>query len=146
MAKGFIIKLTNKQLLFCNEYLADFNGTQAAIRAGYSKKTARQIAVENLSKPVIKQYISNRVKSKLNDIESRQFRVIEELEKIAFGEVEMSPNDNGAMSPVSNDFKDKIKALYLLGKSATLFVDKIEHSGDVNFNVNIKRSSKRIKK
>jgi phage terminase small subunit len=45
--------LTNKQSRFVEEYLLDNNGTQAAIRAGYSKHTARAIATENLSKPVI---------------------------------------------------------------------------------------------
>lgn len=42
--------LTPKQEQFCIEYLIDFNGTAAAIRAGYSPKTARQIAAQNLSK------------------------------------------------------------------------------------------------
>ena len=42
-------KLTAKQQRFCDEYLIDLNATQAAIRAGYSEKTARQIAAENFS-------------------------------------------------------------------------------------------------
>lgn len=51
-------KLTAKQEMFCLEYLIDLNATQAAIRAGYSEKTAQQVGSENLSKPVINQYIS----------------------------------------------------------------------------------------
>jgi phage terminase small subunit len=47
-------KLTPKQVKFCEEYLIDLNATQAAIRAGYSAKTAQRIAAENLSKLVIK--------------------------------------------------------------------------------------------
>lgn len=47
------MKLTPKQALFVAEYVKDFNGTQAAIRAGYSKKTAAEIASENLTKPHI---------------------------------------------------------------------------------------------
>lgn len=50
-------ELTEKQKRFCNEYLIDLNGTQAAIRAGYSKKTANRIASENLSKLDIQNYI-----------------------------------------------------------------------------------------
>ena len=50
-------KLTPKQEMFCHEYLIDLNATQAAIRAGYSEKTANRIATENLSKPVIKNRI-----------------------------------------------------------------------------------------
>lgn len=46
-------KLTPKQEKFCQEYLIDLNGTQAAIRAGYSLKTSGQIAEENLKKPEI---------------------------------------------------------------------------------------------
>lgn len=49
--------MTDKQLLFCEEYLKDFNATQAAIRAGYSAKTAYSIANENLKKPEIRNYI-----------------------------------------------------------------------------------------
>ncbi len=51
-------KLTAKQERFCEEYLIDLNATQAAIRAGYSAKTAQQIGAENLSKPVISDFIS----------------------------------------------------------------------------------------
>jgi len=45
--------LTPKQRLFVAEYLKDFNATQAAMRAGYSKKTAYSIGQENLKKPEI---------------------------------------------------------------------------------------------
>ena len=50
--------LTAKQKRFCEEYVIDLNATQAAIRALYSEKTARQMGTENLSKPVIKNYIA----------------------------------------------------------------------------------------
>lgn len=50
--------LTDKQIRFCEEYLIDLNATQAAIRAGYSQKTAGQIASETLMKPYIKEYIT----------------------------------------------------------------------------------------
>ena len=49
--------LTEKQKAFCREYVVDLNATRAAIRAGYSQKTARQIATENLSKPAIQEAI-----------------------------------------------------------------------------------------
>lgn len=48
------IPLTAKQERFCQEYLVDLNGTQAAIRSGYSKNAAKEIASENLTKPNIK--------------------------------------------------------------------------------------------
>jgi len=51
-------KLTAKQKLFCHEYLIDLNATQAAIRAGYSEKTAYSIGNENLKKPEIAEYVA----------------------------------------------------------------------------------------
>ena len=51
-------KLTPKQQRFIDEYLVDLNGTKAAIRAGYSEKTARQMASENLSKPYIQEAVA----------------------------------------------------------------------------------------
>lgn len=57
-------KLTAKQQRFCDEYLIDLNATQAAIRAGYSEKTAAVIATENLRKPNIRNYIDERMKEK----------------------------------------------------------------------------------
>ncbi|CCQ72407.1 terminase small subunit [Magnetospira sp. QH-2] len=51
--------LSPKQQRFVEEYLLDLNATQAAVRAGYSERTARQIGSENLSKPDIQQGIAS---------------------------------------------------------------------------------------
>ncbi|WP_336999406.1 terminase small subunit [Pantoea agglomerans] len=58
--------LTDKQEMFCREYLIDLNATQAAIRAGYSDKTANRTASENLSKPDIQNRIAD-LKSQRNE-------------------------------------------------------------------------------
>jgi len=58
--------LTDKQEMFCREYLIDLNATQAAIRAGYSEKTANRTGSENLSKPDIAQRIID-LKSERNE-------------------------------------------------------------------------------
>lgn len=58
--------LTDKQEMFCREYLIDLNATQAAIRAGYSEKTARALGCENLTKPDIQTRISE-LKAQRND-------------------------------------------------------------------------------
>ena len=50
--------LTDKQKRFCEEYLIDLNATKAAIRSGYSKKTAASMGCENLIKPNIQTYIA----------------------------------------------------------------------------------------
>lgn len=59
--------LTDKQDMFCREYLIDLNATQAAIRAGYSVKTANRTAHENLSKPDIQSRIAE-LKTQRNDL------------------------------------------------------------------------------
>ena len=58
-------ELTAKQQTFCDEYLIDLNATQAAIRAGYSKKTAKSIGQENLTKPDIAEYIEQRLSDRV---------------------------------------------------------------------------------
>lgn len=56
--------LTNKQVRFVEEYLIDLNATQAAIRAGYSENSAKEIGCENLAKPKIKPYIEKALKER----------------------------------------------------------------------------------
>ena len=81
------IELTEKQRIFCNEYILDWNGTRAAIKAGYSEKTANVIASENLTKPYIQAYI----KDLQADIEKiagvSRLRVINEHIKLAFSSI-----------------------------------------------------------
>lgn len=76
--------LTDKQRKFCDEYLIDLNATQAAIRAGYSEKTAYRIGADNLRKPQIEEYISKRQKELSRSTEITQEKVIKELAFIAF--------------------------------------------------------------
>lgn len=56
------MELTPKQKAFADYYLETGNATEAAKRAGYSEKTARQIGTENLAKPYISEYIAKRQK------------------------------------------------------------------------------------
>lgn len=67
--------MNDKQKKFCDYYLESGNATEAAIKAGYSKKTARQTGSENLSKPYIKAYIEQRQK----EIESARIASITEV-------------------------------------------------------------------
>lgn len=67
--------MTPKQKAFIHEYLVDFNATQAAIRAGYSKKTSRQIGQQNLSKLVIADEIERLVNERIMGLEEAQFRL-----------------------------------------------------------------------
>ena len=98
-------KLTPKQERFCQEYVIDFNATQAAIRAGYSKKTAHATGQENLRKPIISETIA-KSKAKLADTAGVTVeQITEEFKKIAFGEVSKNLT-----------YKNKIAALENLGK------------------------------
>lgn len=80
-------RLTDKQKRFCEEYVIDWNGTRAAIAAGYSEKVARQIANQNLSKLYISDYIEEIQKdlSKLSGVTA--LRNILELKKIAYASI-----------------------------------------------------------
>ena len=88
------VKLTAKQQRFCDEYLIDLNATQAAIRAGYSAKTAYSIGNENLNKPEIRSYIDQRMAEK-------------EKEEITVGNCVLLLEKDG-VSFVSSDCHDKL--------------------------------------
>lgn len=97
-------KLSDKQELFCNEYIIDFNATQAAIRAKYKENTAKQIGSENLSKPDIRERISELINQQLGTQKDElRLKVINELSIIAFTDVtkdinvvtRLHQNDNG---------------------------------------------------
>ena len=79
-------KLTDKQEMFCKEYLIDLNATQAAIRAGYSKKTAHSIANENLIKPYIQNRISELKEKRSKRVEVDSDYVLKELLNWADGD------------------------------------------------------------
>ena len=72
-------KMTAKQMRFCDEYLIDLNATQAAIRAGYSEKTATVIGSENLTKPYIREYIDKRLAEKEEALVAKQDEVMKYL-------------------------------------------------------------------
>lgn len=80
-------QLTGKQKRFCEEYIFDFNGTRAAISAGYSKDTAAVIASENLIKPNIKAYIEELESDLAKTAGISRLRVLREHEKLAFSSI-----------------------------------------------------------
>jgi len=74
--------LTDKQEMFCREYLIDLNATQAAIRAGYSEKTANRTGSENLSKPDVAQRIINLKSARNERVEIKADYVLHRLVEI----------------------------------------------------------------
>ena len=109
-------KLTDKQRRFAEEYLADLNATQAAIRAGYSENTAAAIGEENLRKPEIAKMIQAEMEARSIRTQISQDDVVQELAGIAFVPV--------ADSVVK--VRDKLRALELLGKHLGMFTDRVQ--------------------
>lgn len=139
-------KLTVKQQRFCDEYLIDLNATQAAIRAGYSEKTAKVIASENLSKPNIKEYIENRMKEKEKNLIADQDEVLQYLTSVLRGESESEEiviesigdfmSEARTMKKAPSE-KDRLKAAELLGKRYSLFTDKVQQEVDMDLNITV---------
>ena len=96
-------KLNPKQQRFVEEYLIDLNATQAAIRAGYSPKTATAIASENLSKPSISAAIACAMAERSKRTGITQDRILEELAKVAFINLTDIVDDTGKINAGATD-------------------------------------------
>lgn len=92
--------LTPKQQLFCDEYLIDLNATQAAIRAGYSARTASSIGEENLRKPEILACLQERKKERHERTKINADYVLQRLAQIDEMDVADILNDDGSLRPV----------------------------------------------
>ncbi|MFI3236800.1 MAG: terminase small subunit [Lachnospiraceae bacterium] len=146
-------KLTSKQQTFVDEYLIDLNATQAAIRAGYSVKSAKEIGCENLIKPNIQAAISVAMAERSKRTGFNQDRIVLELAKIGFvnmtnivdsqGRIKDSATDDDLCCIESMKYKSsdtdtgssverevkispKLKALELLGKHLGMWNDKVD--------------------
>ena len=109
--------LTPKQQRFVEEYLIDLNATQAAIRAGYSEKTAKEIGSENLTKPNIAKAIAE-AQEKLSNkaqvtVEMVVQGLLDEAKDLSEGSTQSA----------------RVSAWAHLGKHLGMFKDKIEHTG-----------------
>ena len=128
--------LTLKQQRFADEYIISGNATQAAILAGYSKKTARSIGQENLTKPDIKKYIDERLEELESSKIAKQDEVLRYLTSIMRGfETEQTLRGTGEGMQTIDDIevsaKDRIKAAELIGKRYAMWTDKQEVTGDI---------------
>ncbi len=155
-------EMTEKQKRFCDEYLIDLNATQAAIRAGYSEKTARAISSENLTKPYIREYINKRLAEKEAELIADQDEVMKYLTAVMRREktesvvvtllVETSkyvPDDEGRIRKqtikeeipkiieIPARLSDSNKAAELLGKAYGIYSDRIEQDIDMELTVTV---------
>jgi phage terminase small subunit len=153
-------KLTDKQKRFCEEYLIDLNATQAAIRAGYSEKTANEQGSQNLAKLSIQEYIKELMESRSERTQITADMVVKELAKIGFSDIknyydsdedqkDITKLDNKFTAAVSQikvtkidgkdfsrtikEFKlhDKVKALEDLGRHLGIFEKDNKQKGEV---------------
>lgn len=117
-------KPTPKQLLFVGEYLVDLNATQAAIRAGYSAKTAQAIGAENLTKPVIAAAIAAEQEARSKRVQREADDVLRDLALVRAD----------AMRVVGEGMVDRpsaIKTLELEGRHLAMFTDKLAVAGEL---------------
>lgn len=89
--------LTHKQELFVKEYLVDLNATQAAIRAGYSEKTAKDIGCQNLAKLDIAEAIQEAFNARAKRVEITADRVLLEIARSAFVDPAEYFSSNGSL-------------------------------------------------
>ena len=157
--------MTRKQDRFVKEYLIDLNATQAAIRAGYSPKTANEQGARLLANVSVQEAIAKAMAERSKRTGISQDRVIQELARIAFVNPQnvINPKDASVKADASEDdlaciqsvkvktmdgakgksverevrLNDKMKALELLGKHLGMFKDKLEVDADMDLNITI---------
>ena len=142
--------LTAKQERFCREYLADMNATQAAIRAGYSAKTAHSIGPRLSENVGVQKKIEALKEERARSLDITAERVLKELARLAFADptdiVSIGKNGVVTVKPTAQltedqrrviqsvsetpngikiKFADKIRALELVGKHIGLFEERI---------------------
>ena len=129
--------MTEKQKRFCDEYLIDCNATQAAIRAGYSKKSAAIIGSSSLKKPELKAYINKQLEQlhEKNIADSRE--VLEYLTSVMRGEqreqtMQLVGDGVQKIADIDVSAKERLKAAELIGKRYGLFKDNIDVGGAVS--------------
>lgn len=139
-------KMTAKQKIFCDEYLIDLNATQAAIRAGYSKKTAYRTGCDNLMKPQIKEYIAARMAEKESKLIADQDEVLKYLTSVLRGETQSEivvvegvgdGCSEARTMQKAPDEKERLKAAELLGKRYGLYTDRVEQDIDMDLNITV---------
>lgn len=157
--------MTKKQKRFVEEYLIDLNATQAAIRAGYSPKTANEQGARLLANVSVQEAIAKAMAERSKRTGISQDRVIQELARIAFVNPQnvINPKDASVKADATEDdlaciqsvkvktmdgakgksverevrLNDKMKALELLGKHLGMFKDKLEVDADMDLNITI---------
>lgn len=107
-------KPNDRQKRFCDEYLIDLNATQAAIRAGYSAKTAEQMGYKLVQKSSVQEYLQKRLSERSERTEITQDMVLNELKKVGFAKA-------ADYTDADLKYSNKLRALELLGRHVGLW-------------------------
>lgn len=129
--------LTRKESAFCEEYVKDYNGTKAAIRAGYKESNAASQASRLLKKPEILEQIKNNQKELVKKSCLSEEKIIKNLEDIRdrcmaavpVMEWDYEEHEQVPTGEYCFDSKGALKAIELLGKHLGMFKEKVEISG-----------------
>lgn len=119
-----------RQKRFCDEYLIDCNATQAAIRAGYSPKTAKSIGQENLTKPDLKAYIDEQLERLHNEKTADAQEVLEYLTAVMRGQhreqtLQLVGDGVQTIANIDVSARERLKAAELIGKRYGMFRDNV---------------------
>jgi phage terminase small subunit len=132
-------KLTAKQEMFIQEYMVDLNATQAAIRAGYSEKTAKSIGQENLTKPAIRARIEELQQKRAEKVNLDAEWVLRNLQTVVQRSLQEEPvmkfdyeqKKIVETGEYTYDSQGVNRALELIGKHLGMFKDKLDISGSM---------------
>ena len=136
-----------RQERYCHEYIIDLIQTQAALRAGYAKRSARQTASALMTKPNIMAriaYLQAEACSKVLITPENVLESIMDIRESATTKMAMTSKLTGEkLGETMIDYNAGLKANELLGKHLALFTEKIEHSGNLDTTINIIPASKK---
>ena len=129
MQKG-VVAMNARQKRFCDEYLIDCNATQAAIRAGYSPKTAKQIGQRMLTNVDLKAYIDEQLERIHNEKTADAQEVLEYLTAVMRGQhteqtLQLIGEKNKKIADIDVSAKERLKAAELIGKRYGMFKDNV---------------------
>lgn len=128
-------KAPDRQIQFAQEYVIDFNGKQAAIRAGYAANSAEVTACKLLRTAKVRSEVERLLADDVGRRNEIRERNINELLPLAYGDeaVEVKRDKDGNAIEVS--FRDKLRAIELLGKMHGLFTDRVDVTGGLSLEV-----------
>lgn len=134
------MELTEQQKKFCREYMKDFNGTQAAIRAGYSKKTANEQASQLLAKLNIQKFLESLKGKAAEKHDGLADEIVAELKKIGFSDIKKYLDSDNTIKDISKLPSELTTVVESIKKTETEFGD--DKTGGTKTSIQFKLHSK----